>query len=31
LAAIDSSGFEAHRASNYFVRRRAPYGKTTAE
>ena len=29
LAAIDSSGFESHRASNYFVRRRAPYGKQT--
>ena len=29
LAAIDSSGFEAHRVSNYFVRRRAPYGKQT--
>jgi hypothetical protein len=27
LAAIDSSGFEAHRASNYFVRRRAASGK----
>jgi len=27
LAAIDSSGFEAHRASNYFVRRRAGSGK----
>ncbi len=31
LAAIDSSGFEAHRASNYFVRRRAKNGKTTAQ
>ena len=31
LAAIDSSGFEAHRVSNYFVRRRAPYGKTTGK
>jgi Transposase DDE domain len=31
LAAIDSSGFEAHRASNYFVRRRAPYGKKTGK
>ena len=31
LAAIDSSGFEAHRASNYFVRRRAPYGKQTGK
>ena len=31
LAAIDSSGFEAHRASNYFVRRRAAYGKTTGK
>jgi hypothetical protein len=31
LAAIDSSGFDAHRASNYFVRRRAPYGKTTGK
>jgi hypothetical protein len=29
IAAIDSSGFEACRASNYFVRRRAPYGKRT--
>jgi hypothetical protein len=27
LAAIDSSGFEAHRVSNYFVRRRAGSGK----
>jgi transposase len=27
LAAVDSSGFEAHRASNYFVRRRASHGK----
>src|SRR5437868_1067717 len=27
--AIDASGFESHRASNYFVRRRAPYGKQT--
>lgn len=27
LAAIDSSGFEAHRASNYFVRRRDSHGK----
>ncbi len=27
LAAIDSSGFDAHRASNYFVRRRASQGK----
>jgi hypothetical protein len=27
LAAIDASGFEAHRASNYFVRRRAGSGK----
>jgi Transposase DDE domain len=31
LAAIDSSGFEAHRASNYFVRRRAPHGKQTGK
>lgn len=31
LAAIDSSGFEAHRISNYFVRRRAPYGKQTGK
>ena len=31
LAAIDSSGFEAHRASNYFVRRRAPFGKLTGK
>ncbi len=31
VAAIDSSGFEAHRASNYFVRRRAPYGKHTGK
>jgi len=31
LAAIDSSGFEAHRVSNYFVRRRAPYGKQTGK
>lgn len=31
LAAIDSSGFESHRASAYFVRRRAPYGKTTGK
>jgi Transposase DDE domain len=31
VAAIDSSGFEAHRASNYFVRRRAPYGKATGK
>ena len=31
LAAIDSSGFEAHRASNYFVRRRAPFGKQTGK
>jgi hypothetical protein len=29
LAAIDSSGFEAHRVSLYFVRRRAKNGKTT--
>ena len=27
LSAIDSSGFEAHRISNYFVRRRASHGK----
>jgi len=27
VAAIDASGFEAHRASNYFVRRRAASGK----
>ncbi|REK10810.1 MAG: IS4/IS5 family transposase [Planctomycetota bacterium] len=27
LAAIDASGFEPHRASNYFVRRRAGSGK----
>ena len=31
VAAIDSSGFEAHQASNYFVRRRAPYGKQTGK
>jgi hypothetical protein len=31
VAAIDSSGFEAHRASNYFVRRRAPHGKQTGK
>jgi hypothetical protein len=27
LAAIDSSGFEAHRASNYFIRRRTAAGQ----
>jgi hypothetical protein len=31
LSAIDSSGFEAHRVSNYFVRRRAAYGKQTGK
>ncbi len=31
VAAVDASGFEAHRASNYFVRRRAPYGKQTGK
>ena len=31
LAAIDASGFEAHRVSNYFVRRRVPYGKQTGK
>jgi hypothetical protein len=31
LAAIDSSGFEAHHASHYFVRRRLPYGKQTGK
>jgi hypothetical protein len=31
LAAIDASGFEAHHASNYFVRRRAKNGKTTGK
>lgn len=31
LAAIDASGFEAHRVSNYFVRRRAAYGKLTGK
>ena len=29
LAAIDASGFDAHHASNYFVRRRARNGKIT--
>ncbi len=29
LAAIDSSGFDAHRASNYFVRRQAKNGEKT--
>jgi hypothetical protein len=31
LGAIDSSGFEAHRASNYFVRRRAAAGKNAGK
>jgi hypothetical protein len=31
LAAIDSSGFEAHHVSHYFVRRRAKQGKTTGK
>ncbi|MBS0208874.1 MAG: transposase [Planctomycetes bacterium] len=31
LAAIDCSGFEAHRVSHYFVRRRARDGKTTGK
>jgi hypothetical protein len=29
--AVDSSGFEAHRISNYYVRRRARNGKTTGK
>jgi hypothetical protein len=31
LAAIDSSGFESHHASRYFVRRRAKGGKTSGK
>jgi hypothetical protein len=31
LAAIDSSGFEAHRIRVYFVRRRAKNGKNTGQ
>lgn len=31
LAAIDSSGFEAHRVSVYFVRRRAKNGQNTGQ